>query len=264
MVPVKGETMSTRILAAIGAFLVLWASGCASGPELEKYPRREIDRPFTLPKGVATWHIPTIITEVSDSDSSEFLAIPVPLIWEQSLSDDWELIWAPIPLGVAHQLVNDSEDRLGMTFFAGFSYSTVQKFRLIPTIALSWRRRFSSDWALDLRPSFTPDISFESGRSFRWSAGLSIGPVWQASEIFALQPTIGLGVAKGRTVLSDANDFDAIDFTDQTSFSASVGVGSTWSISRQWDFRPSYHFGWFTGDNGINAHVGILEFVHFW
>src|SRR5436309_3246080 len=89
----------------VSALTVL--SGCASGPALEKYPRREMDRPYTLPTGVASWHIPTIFGHIQDdTSSSTILPIPVPLIWETALTDDWNLIFFPLPFGFSHQISN--------------------------------------------------------------------------------------------------------------------------------------------------------------
>ncbi len=37
----------------IAVTILIFVSSCASGPELAKYPVAEIDRPYTLPQGVA-------------------------------------------------------------------------------------------------------------------------------------------------------------------------------------------------------------------
>jgi hypothetical protein len=184
---------------AFAGVLMFVAMGCASGPELDRYTRREIERPYTLPQGVASWHIPTVFGHIRDNSSSNTIPpIPFPLLWEQSLSDDWNLIWAPLPLGVSHQFSNTVESRVGFSAFAGFSYSTVQGFRFSPTLSFDYRHRFSNELALDLTPSFTPDIPFTKGEEFRWSAGLTTGPLFQLTDTLALKPNVSLGLTQGR------------------------------------------------------------------
>lgn len=82
-----GNFSNFRIIFAL--VILSLTAGCAAGPELEKYPRAEIDRPYTLPKGVAAWHIPTVFGYIGDNSySCTIFPVPVPLIWESSLSDE--------------------------------------------------------------------------------------------------------------------------------------------------------------------------------
>jgi hypothetical protein len=43
-----------------------------------------------------------------------------------------------------------------------------------------------------------------------------------------------------------------------------LGLSSVWSIGRQWDLRPSYVYSGIGAKNGYQAHLGVVEFVHFW
>jgi hypothetical protein len=240
--------------AAVAASLVSLFAGCASGPELEKYPRREIDRPYTLPEGVATWHIPIVTGVVQDSDESVFVPpIAVPLIWESALSDDWNLIFYPLPLGVSHQFANTESARTGFTLLNSFSYSSLRGFRLIPNIAFGYRAKLDRDTALDVTPSVTLDIPFEKGESFRWSAALGVGPLFQLSETFSLKPSVSVGVTRGWTYELSSN-LDDLEVRDTTTFTLGAGLASVWSFARQWDLRPAYVYSGSTSSDGLRAH----------
>jgi hypothetical protein len=257
-----------KILVALG--ICVLAFGCASGPELAKYPEPEIDRPYTLPVGVATWHIPALVGEVvgPSGGRSTLYPVPVPLEWESSLSDEWNLIYLPIPLGVSHQFYFDRSSRIGATLFGGFSYNSTEGFRAAPTLTASYRQALSKDVALEVGPSFTPDIPFKSGQNFYWSASFAAGPVFQTDKRFAVKPAVSLDAYHGRyakggmteTTYSTVDGSTVID----TTVAMGLGASAVWSFDRQWDFRPSYNYTGIGARDGAHAHIGVVEFVHFW
>ena len=242
----------------------VYLAGCASGPELDKYSRREMDRPYTLPKGVATWHIPVIYANVQDRQSSaSYGPVPVPLLWETSLSDDWNLIWFPLPLGVSHQFFLNEQARFGFTLLNGVGYSSLSGFRLHPTLTTPYRAFLSKDLALEVTPLFSADIPFQSGENLLWTASLGIGPLFQTSEFFAWKPSASFDVAHGPygQLLSDQDRFR---FSNETSASLSLGASAVWSMGRQWDLRPEYHYAGIGSQNQQRVHLAVLDFVHFW
>lgn len=258
------HTLRSSVQALFALSVLSFFAGCASGPELEKYPRREIDRPYTVPEGVATWHIPTIFGVVKDANESVTLPpVPVPLIWETALSDDWNLLFYPLPLGVSHQFSNTESARTGFTLLNSFSYSSVSGFRLMPNLSFGYRLKTSAELAIDFTPSVTLDIPFESGEPFYWAAGINVGPLFQLSDTFALKPNTTLGLSRG-WAFSRAGDLDKLEIEDTTEFSLSLGVSSVWSFARQWDLRPSYTFAGLASGTSLKAHLGVIEFVHFW
>jgi hypothetical protein len=245
----------------------LFLSSCSSGPELEKYPVSEIDRPYTLPKGVATWHIPTIYQQVRDnhSDSTSFGPIILPFEWETALSDDWTLTWIPVPLQISHQFWNDENSRFGMSFTAGFSYSSNTGFRLAPTVEASYRLKLNPTLALEFKPYFTPDMPFQTGEVFRYSYGLSVGPLFQLTPVFALEPNFSFDVHRGSVSISDSSDpFSGFNLEEETIASFGVGLSATWSIGRQWDFRPSFNYRGLASKNGYRGEFAVAEFVYYW
>ena len=145
----------------------------------------------------------------------------------------------------------------------GFSYGTVSGFRLSPTLNFSYRNKLSSDLAIELSPFFTPDFAFKSDQNFRWSTGIAAGPLFQFNDKLALSPRLALGATRGRVAaLSDA--VSDVNLLDQTTFTMDLGISAIWSIGRQWDFRPRYTYSGIGAKNGFQAHIGVLEFVHFW
>ena len=245
-------------------FLLAMTLGCASGPQLDAYPRREIDRPYTLPNGVATWHIPTAFGHVRDNTSSKTLSpIPDPLLWESSISDTWNFVWSPFPLGFTHQISNEGRIRNGLSVLTSLSYSDSAGFRAQPDLAYSFRYKFSSDLALEVKPSFRPDIPFRSGEHFLWFGGVAAGPLFQITETFALKPVISLDVVHGQSNISSVNQEDANVVVKTTTF-VGVGFSNVWSVSRQWDIRSSYEYGGIGAGNGYRAHIAVIDLVYFW
>jgi len=260
--------MPSKLIASIEftllAFLMAATCGCASGPQLESYPRREIERPYTLPEGVAAWHIPTIFGYIRDNSSLKTLPpVPFPLLWESSISDNWNLIWSPVPLGFAYQISNDDKVRNGVSVLTSLSYSDSSGLRLQPHLAYSFRYKFSSNLALVVEPSFKPDIPFKSGEKFLWFGGIAVGPLFQLSNTFSLQPAVSLDIAHGRA--NNSSDYyDDSEISEKTDTSAGVGVSSVWSISRQWDLRSSYGYSGIGAGNGYRSQIAALDFVHLW
>jgi len=236
--------------------IVSFFSGCASGPNLKNYPRTEIDRPYTLPGGVAAWHIVSEYEHYSDNYSDTTIyPIPIPLIWETALSDDWMLTWAPIPLAISHQFWNDQTSRLGASVTLGFSDSSNTGFRLAPIFSVSYRLKLSPTLALVVSPFYSPDIPFQDGQPFRWSTGLTVGPLFQLDEFFSVEPNVSFSVHRGTIATADTSD-------PISSFG--VGASAVWSISRRWDFRPSYSYSGIGSSDGYRSHLASADFVYFW
>ena len=255
-----------QVLSLITLFGI-FGLGCASGPELDHYPRREIDRPYTLPKGVASWHIPMTYSHDSDDSgiSNTVYPIPVPLVWETSLSDDWNITWYLLPLKLSHQFWNSENSRLGAAFTVGFSSSSITGFRLSPTFELSYRQKLTKEIALDLTPYYTPHVPFQMGQPYRWSTGLVMGPLIQFSDVFAMEPNASFNANRGSPSYT-ANSSPYTDFSlqDETSYSAGCGIFAIWSAGRQWDIRPHFSYYGFGSKTGYRGETARLDFVHFW
>lgn len=253
-----------RPARALLPFVVLFAAGCASGPALDSYSRREIDRPYTLPKGVATWEIPAFYYFASDRTYSEqLLPVPIPLVWTMALSDDWNLKWFLIVPTVSHQLSRSEDGWTGASLFANFGYRSGTGLFLLPTATFAWRRVLAPNTALDARLRFTPKINLGWGYDFRWSAGATAGPLFQLTDVFALEPLLEIDVSH-RLEPASTLVYPLLDLPEDTWLSAGLGLKSVWSLGRQWDFRATYTFSGIGSPTDIRAHIGVLEFIHFW
>ena len=62
--PPMGDYMHPRSDCAVVACLAILLSACAAREALTRYPRAEIDQPYTLPQGVNTW-VGAVVAELS-------------------------------------------------------------------------------------------------------------------------------------------------------------------------------------------------------
>jgi len=256
---------SSARLAVVSLFLASFTgAGCASGPELEKYPRTQIDRPYTLPKGVATWDIPAIILFSKDSSGyTTFIPpIPIPLFWQTSLSDDWQLSWLPLPLLVSHQFSYDDSGYFGGFFGLGGGYGSVSGVLLAPLIGAKYRRKLTTTFALETQASFNPKFQFSDG-PYSWSADLQIWAFFQVSPLVAL--SAGPDVHFGNMATYTTEFYSGVT-SSQTNFQTTVPLSANfyWSFHRQWDLNLGYRLGLIGESNGAYSHLGTIEFIHFW
>ena len=242
------------------AFSVLWLSACTSSPELQKYPRAEIDRPYTLPKGVATWTTLIPTGYFSDDSSSFFLPpIPIPIVWQSSLSDDWTLEWSPLPLSVSHQISYSKEQVLG--FSTGLSllgYDTSSGAVLNPLLSLYHRFRLGESWAVETIPSL--NAQFQTKRNpWTWSAGISSGLLFQLTETFAIKPRVGLNFSRGyQAVVAE------VEPERNTRLTIPLSLLTSWSFHRQWNLDAHYIYSRIGQQRGYSSHTGLFSVVHYW
>jgi hypothetical protein len=257
--------LSRRCITCVFTVLVSLFSGCASGPQLEQYPRRQIDRPYTLPKGVDNWQ--TVLGEQHSSDQwgdTNSSAIVNPLTWQQSLSDDWNIVWAPIPLAVLHQFSKTDTNMMGAGFAMGFVYSSVNGFDLRPSLSFTERHNFTEFLALDIIPSVTPRIPFQAGQSFDWLGGIALQPLFQVTDTLAFQPGMILNVERGESPQDSYYTSNEIfpPYTTQVTLPLSAHLG--WSASRRWDLNAGYTYYGIGYGAGFTNHVGTITAIYYW
>ncbi len=250
------------LFVTIETLLALLASACASGPALEKYPRRQIDRPYTLPKGVATWNIPAITSYSRDTGGNiTFIPpIPIPLIWQEALSDDWQLTWAPLPLAISHQFTYDDTGFWGAGLgLSDVGYGSIEGWFLNPTLTTQYRRKLTDSFALDTQLVFSPEIQF-SGGPFTWGATV------QVAAFFQLSPTVALSAGPGVSVGNTAPDLSGtfVGYPGTTAVTVPLTANFYWSFHRQWDFNVGYSLDRIGEPGNAFQHEALIEFVHFW
>ncbi len=242
--------------------LILVLAACTSAPELQKYPRTEINRPYTLPEHVAAWITPIPFGIFSDGSRTITIPpIPIPLFWKVGLSDTWTLNFSPLPLGLSHQLYQSDTQLLGVSFGTGGGYSSGSGVVFAPYGSLLWRQLLTPTLALEVSPSV--NFRLPTRAAAQWSAGVSAGPLVQLSETFAARVKAALSLEENYSP-----SFTEVGIVNTTTsptpeLTLALSASFTWSIHRQWDFDASYtYLG--IGQGPLDAHVGMLQFAHYW
>jgi len=230
------------------------ALGCAADPAIKNFPRRQIDRPITLPDGLDSLNV-TAASQLALRRNSGVSDIPfVPGIsWNQSLSDEWMLQWAPIPLGIVYQPLRTDTDVFAASLGLGFGFSSVVDLLLVPELGFHYRHKFADDFALSTSAIFRSSLAFDDGNiETQWSGRANLAPLFQLSETLMLAARVSLATA-----------FYA-DSIQSARITVPLGFRTAWSFHRQWDASFDYDFGYFGLDSGLQTHSGVLAVSHFW
>jgi hypothetical protein len=241
------------VLAIAGPALV----ACTARIALKDYPRSRIDRPYTLPAGVDTWTTAATGSYVRDNYGSNTLVpVPWPLNWGLSLSDTWTLELNPVPLAISHELLRTDDHLLGarLSWSLGFGSEGVL---LAPSLRMDHRIRLGRTWAWGTAVS-GGITRWTNQPSWGWSVGLGTGPIWQVTDTVALQPVVGLGVARTHLLLP------GFPLTHVAQVVAPLGMNATFSVARQWDFDASFSYDRIGRENGYAAYSGSVALTHFW
>ena len=250
----RSQKLILTLLAVFSFF------SCAGRPNLVNYPSREIDRPAIVPEGLSKWYIFSSLVKSKDDVSSDRNTIDVsPLSFESSLSENWSLLWSPLPFGVKYQFFNTEQNRLAFLTFLGFSYGTGSGLKLFPNFALYYRLKLTSDFGFDIEPFFDPLISYKDGQKYRWTAGFSAGPLFQLSDSVSIKPVFLYNVFRGQPAIESFYSDD-----DQTQYRTGLGLRATVNLNRQWTFEPSYKYLGLSSPNGYRSDEVNLNFIHIW
>jgi hypothetical protein len=228
---------------------------CAARTALNEYPRAVIDRPFTLPDGVDSWHL-GVSGSYGRDDFSSTGAVGVPLGWTISLSDDWNLNLSPLPLGISHQFLRTDDQWLGASLNLGLGGGS-KGLLVAPSLGVAHRIRVARTlaWSTAVygRGSRWTDQS-----AWGWSATIAGGPLWQVTEKFSLQPLVGVSVARSTLLLSGL----PLDSTSR--IIVPLGLGATFSAARQWDVDAALAYDGIGYENGYRAFSATVRVVQFW
>lgn len=114
---------------------------CAARTALNDYRRAVIDRPFTLPAGVDSFHVGILGGYARDDFNSAGRA-GAPVGWDLSLSDDSTLHLSPLQLGISRQMVRTEDSWLGATLGFGVGARS-EGVLLSPNLGLAHRIRLT-------------------------------------------------------------------------------------------------------------------------
>lgn len=253
--------MLKRTNLVVGLVLALGLVGCTSAPELAKYPRTQMERPYTLPAKVATWTTILPFGYYSNNTSSAVLPpIPIPLFWTVALTDKWSLNWAPLPTSVSYQIAQTDTHLLGLSFGAGYGYgSGTIGVVIAPAVAFFYRQELTPTVALEVRPAVAAGF-YTGGNPTNWATELDIGPLFQLTPVFALRARGTLKVSNGTVTLVTPSVMPPT----VTSFTVPLSLSTVWSVGRQWDLNFGYTFDGIGYSNGYQGHTGSVSAVHYW
>jgi hypothetical protein len=253
-----------RISRKLVPLFALGFAGCAAAPVLEKYPERQIDRPYTLPKDVASWQTLFGSFHEREGNWSDNTTLIFPLIWNQSLSDTWQLTWMPLPLMVSHEITRDETGYWGASLGTGVGYGSYSGLTLWPSALVKRRQIFSPDFALDA--SLVGNFRLPSRHDdFRWAGGVSVAPLFQVRSNIALGPTLAARLEEDVLTVVDITDGDwTFTSTRTRKMRYPIGAYAHWLMSKQWEVTFSHTYYGLGYDAGFTRRDYLLTLTHFW
>jgi hypothetical protein len=251
--------------SALILLVPLCLTGCAGRDALKKFSQREIDRPYTLPYGTASWQTQLNVELFENPATTSVIPMADPFIWQSPLSNDFTLVFFPLPLGIKYQVNRDENGYIGLSLYSGITFSSDEGFRLKPS--LNWSRRdiLSREIALQSDLSFNPIVGFGSQQPFYWSAIFWFGPLWQITDTIAILPRAAVSLHQ--------NDIPGSEFVDrespvrpgvQTRFAIPLGLKAFWNFDPQWSLDGAYSLYRLGEVDGFSAHLFAIEFAHYW
>jgi hypothetical protein len=244
-------------MRSVFALVAFALQACAAGTALSSYPRRQIDRPYTLPAGVDALGsgIGGSVAHDNNGGPTVFLGLR-PISWSVSLSDDWMLDFNPVPSAISYQFVRTDDQLLGATLSWGLGFGS-EGVLITPALSVAHRMRLARSWAWSTVASGRLSRWTEQPR-WGWSAAVVTGPLWQVTDTFSLQPAIAVSVARTNLLLS------GLPMLQTARLTVPFGLAASLSLARQWDIDASVSYNGIGYPNGYGAYEGSLAFVHFW
>lgn len=247
------------------AWVCLLLAACTAPAGLADYPRRQIERPYTLPDDVNTWS--TVTTPLgytgpgssasgvdepdtplpeSDEEGTFSWPIPLPIFYEFSLTDRVTLEGAGLPLGLRVQLAHTDRHLIGArAFVLGFGYLSDHGVVVAQVSSLFHRYRLGEHWALESTAGVQTVLRSRTGADA--DALLEVGPRVQLGDRVSLRPRAGLV-------------FDV----DAPQLAIPLGLGVIWSLHCRWDLSGSYTARSKALGYGRESHLASFDAKLYW
>lgn len=237
--------------------------GCAAREKLNTYPRRHIDRPFTLPKGINSWNTIISYTHYEDQDNdSESNLFPYPFIWNQPITDNLSLTWSPLPFTLQYQLINTEKYTAGISGgVSGLTYSSLDGWSVYTSISGYYKLKFNDSTAIE--NGLTIMNEFGDDDNDLWGAYFYTGPLFQVKDNLAIAPRFHLAVDRvdGRNYFFyDDEEFEQKE--TQCAFPLSLWIG--WSLHKRLDLSIEYTYKALGYSNDFEGHEFAASIVHLW
>lgn len=250
-----------RILS-ISMVVSLSIFGCAAREKLDTYPQRHIDRPYTLPKGINSWttniHYAHYKDQYDDGDSQFFAN---PLIWNQPITDNLNLIWSPLPLSLQYQLIHTEKCTVGVFGAMGIGYSSTEGLLLNPFISAYYKIKLSDSIAIENR--LAVENEFGDADDDAWEVDFQSGPLFQIRDNLAISPRLHLAIDN---IDGPDYSFDRDDKFEQkeTQYALPISLWIGWSLNKQFDLNFEYTYKELGYSNDFEGHEFTASIVHRW
>lgn len=221
--------MRFRLLLLTLLFLVFKWSAHAQVPEFERYPRREVDRPYLLPGDVRQIRLGLhgVLGRPGVTAGTGSGSIPI-LQYESGHSETFSWFFNPLPLGFKAQPIFTDHHRVG--FLAYYEYFATG-------VSVQYRYRGGAG-AVELEANGEEiDVFFVKTRRME----VVLRPVFQVTDTIAILAAgtygrYGFGSDRRRAVLEGfASDSEDRAWTSANAFTA--GIEAMWSVNPRFDLR---------------------------
>jgi hypothetical protein len=225
----------------IAVALPCLVAACAAPHGLRDYPRRTIDRPYTLPAGTRSLsagygvrytgpgrqrHVSAPDQPIPPRAEAELeQVIRPPVVWDLALTPRLTLtVLAILPVGVRAELMRSERHQLGATLgLVSAGGSSIEGAFAEGTVAVFDRARLGRDLALESYAAV--DYLYRERRGDAMEVTVSAGPRLQLSDAISLRPSAG-AIVEVETSEADLRAF--------------VDAHADWNFHCRWDAALYY------------------------
>jgi hypothetical protein len=264
---VTSRSMKSALIVC--ALVAMSFAGCSAGPKVADYPKRVIDRPYTLPNGLDQWstRLDYIRRDLRGVRDEYFFEGPMPLYWRTSLSDTWNLEWALLPLAASHQLNHSRSMTSGITFgLQGIGYSSSAGLLFDPMFAHYTRPRLNDDFALEtlLQGAYFLETRGGYFRRIPWNLRAELGLLWQTSDRLSSGIRAGVVHRKESQQIEDPALLSPTIEVSEIVTKFPLTIRSTYVFGPQWELSGSYQYVSDFEGTGYIDHTGTVSLDHRW
>lgn len=235
-------------------------TGCAATVNLDMYPRRQIDRPYTLPKGLATWepywYSESLQSSSGSAKSNNFNA----LVWSVAPSSNLNIVCYPLPFILRYQIDRTDRNVYGASLgFYTLAYSIEDRWTIGTAISEYQRHKFN-DWL-----ALVTTISFENlyrqrNRGDAWGAELAVGPLFQVSDDIALRPEIHYAYEHNYPSVIDKPQI----LESKTYKLVPLSFLISWNVSREFELQANYENKGIGYPDDIREESIAIRMLNYW
>ena len=251
-------------VCVLSALFLMVLGGCTASQNLDRYPRRNIDRPATLPEGVKSWGGSFWVLDRSDDfASATWREYQIPYVNRVGVTDRLTVhkLFLMLPLALQYEIARTERSFLsGGLGLTEFGYSSRDGW--ISAIGLGLWHRFHATSSFAWDSSVSADLRSGDDRDDRAPSVLrvAIGPIFQ------LHDALSAGL-RGRLLLSESRRLDLFSsrfwHPSHGGMRTQGTVWITWNFHRQWDCSATYTRDGSGYENGYEGQSWNVGFTHF-